>query len=42
VLAGLAPGARPWSRPRYPIDRRHANIAQQFNALGADITAVPA
>jgi len=28
--------------PGYPIDRGHANIAQRFNALGADVTAVTA
>jgi len=42
VLAGLAAEGETLVTPGYPIDRGHANIAQRFNALGADITAVPA
>jgi UDP-N-acetylglucosamine 1-carboxyvinyltransferase len=42
VLAGLAAEGETLVTPAYPIDRGHANIAQRFNALGADITAVPA
>src|SRR6266567_3726885 len=40
VLAGLAAEGETLVTPCYPIDRGHANIAQRFNALGADITAV--
>jgi UDP-N-acetylglucosamine 1-carboxyvinyltransferase len=42
VLAGLAAEGETLVTPCYPIDRGHANIAQRFNALGADITAVTA
>ena len=40
VLAGLAADGETLVTPGYPIDRGHANIAQRFNALGADVTAV--
>src|SRR6266702_3387287 len=40
VLAGLAAEGETLVTPGYPIDRGHANIAQRFNALGADVTAV--
>jgi UDP-N-acetylglucosamine 1-carboxyvinyltransferase len=42
VLAGLAAEGETLVTPGYPIDRGHAAIAQRFNSLGADITAVPA
>jgi UDP-N-acetylglucosamine 1-carboxyvinyltransferase len=42
VLAGLAAEGETLVTPCYPIDRGHANIAQRFNALGADVTAVTA
>ena len=42
VLAGLAAEGETTVTPGYPIDRGHAAIAQRFNALGADITAIPA
>ena len=42
VLAGLAAEGETLVTPGYPIDRGHAAIAQRFNALGADITAIPA
>ena len=42
VLAGLAAEGETLVTPGYPIDRGHAAIAQRFNALGADVTAVPA
>jgi UDP-N-acetylglucosamine 1-carboxyvinyltransferase len=42
VLAGLAAEGETLVTPAYPIDRGHAAIAQRFNSLGADITAVPA
>jgi UDP-N-acetylglucosamine 1-carboxyvinyltransferase len=42
VLAGLAAEGETLVTPGYPIDRGHANIAQRFNALGADVTAVTA
>ena len=42
VLAGLAAEGETLVTPGYPIDRGHAAIAQRFNALGADITAVTA
>jgi len=42
VLAGLAAEGETQVMPGYPIDRGHAAIAQRFNALGADITAVSA
>jgi UDP-N-acetylglucosamine 1-carboxyvinyltransferase len=42
VLAGLAADGETLVTPAYPIDRGHAAIAQRFNSLGADITAVPA
>ena len=40
VLAGLAAEGETLVTPGYPIDRGHAAIAQRFNSLGADITAV--
>jgi len=40
VLAGLAAEGETLITPGYPIDRGHASIAQRFNALGADVTAV--
>jgi UDP-N-acetylglucosamine 1-carboxyvinyltransferase len=40
VLAGLAAEDETLVTPGYPIDRGHAKIAQRFNALGADVTAV--
>src|SRR5204863_9269472 len=40
VLAGLAAEGETLVTPCYPIDRGHANIAQRFNALGADVAAV--
>ena len=40
VLAGLAGEGETLVTPGYPIDRGHASIAQRFNALGADVTAV--
>jgi UDP-N-acetylglucosamine 1-carboxyvinyltransferase len=42
VLAGLAAEGETIVTPGYPIDRGHANIAQRFSALGADIAAIPA
>src|ERR1700757_3932784 len=42
VLAGLAAEGETLVTPGYPIDRGHASIAQRFNALGADVTAVTA
>ncbi len=42
VLAGLTAEGETTVTPGYPIDRGHATIAQRFNALGADITAIPA
>jgi UDP-N-acetylglucosamine 1-carboxyvinyltransferase len=42
VLAGLAAQGETTVTPGYPIDRGHAAIAQRFNSLGADITAIPA
>jgi UDP-N-acetylglucosamine 1-carboxyvinyltransferase len=42
VLAGLAAEGETLVTPCYPIDRGHANIAQRFNSLGADVTAVTA
>src|SRR5690348_2037789 len=42
VLAGLAAEGETLVSPGYLIDRGHAAIAQRFNALGADVTAVTA
>jgi UDP-N-acetylglucosamine 1-carboxyvinyltransferase len=42
VLAGLAAEGETLVTPGYPIDRGHANIAQRFQALGADVTAITA
>ena len=42
VLAGLAAEGETMITPGYLIDRGHADIAQRFNALGADITREPA
>jgi UDP-N-acetylglucosamine 1-carboxyvinyltransferase len=42
ILAGLAAEGETTVTPGYPIDRGHAAIAQRFNALGADITPLPA
>jgi UDP-N-acetylglucosamine 1-carboxyvinyltransferase len=42
VLAGLAAEGETTVTPGYLIDRGHAAIVQRFNALGADITAIPA
>jgi UDP-N-acetylglucosamine 1-carboxyvinyltransferase len=42
VLAGLAAEGETVITPGYLIDRGHANIAQRFNALGADVTRVDA
>ena len=42
VLAGLAAEGETIVTPGYPIDRGHAAIAQRFNALGADVTAISA
>ena len=41
MLAGLAAAGETLVTPGYPIDRGHAAIAHRFNALGADVTAVP-
>jgi UDP-N-acetylglucosamine 1-carboxyvinyltransferase len=42
VLAGLAAEGETLVSPGYLIDRGHVAIAQRFNALGADVTAVTA
>jgi UDP-N-acetylglucosamine 1-carboxyvinyltransferase len=42
VLAGLAAEGETMVSPGYLIERGHAAIAQRFNALGADVTAVTA
>ena len=38
ILAGLAAEGETIIAPGYLIDRGHANIAQRFTALGADIS----